>query len=101
MTGTQCEQRRPDPDRLLKALAHEDRRALLTELAAHGDDTVAVDTLARRVGGLPETELYHWHLPVLAEAGLVVFDSDADRVEYTPSEAATAVLSVLDDRFGT
>jgi predicted transcriptional regulator len=87
------------PDRVLKALAHSDRRAVLNELATADGETLTAETLAARVEAIPDVELYHRHLPKLADAGLVVFDSDTGRVEYTPTDSAEAILAVVADEF--
>jgi DNA-binding transcriptional ArsR family regulator len=99
MTNSQCGQRQVTTDRLLKALAHQDRRTILAELSAHDSATISVDTLSDRAESVPGPELYHRHLPVLAEAGLVTFERDEEDVEYTPNERADAILAVVDDRF--
>jgi DNA-binding transcriptional ArsR family regulator len=99
MTDTERDQRQATTDRLLRALSHQDRRTILAELAAHDSTTISVDTLSDRAESVPGPELYHRHLPTLAEAGLVTFEREEESVEYTPNERADAVLTVVDDRF--
>ena len=99
MTDTQCDQRRATPNQLLRALAHEGRRTVLVELAAHDKSTIDIATLSERIDSAPKTELYHRHLPVLADGGLVALKEGEDSIAYTPSECAQRVLAVVDDRF--
>lgn len=99
MTDPQCDRRHVTTDRLLRALAHEDRRAILAALRGHDDATISFEVLADRAGSVSEAELCHCHLPVLEEAGLVRLTASEDCVEYTPSERADAILTVADERF--
>lgn len=99
MTDCHPECRASDPDRILRALAHADRRAVLESLATDDGERLAVETLAKRLEAVPKAELRHRHLPVLEEAGLVAFDPERACVEFTPTAAATAILETVDENF--
>jgi DNA-binding transcriptional ArsR family regulator len=85
------------PDRVLKALAHADRRALLRELTALDADSVDATDLTTRLETVSAVELRHRHLPKLDDAGLLTFDSETGRVEYAPTDATEAVLDVIEN----
>ena len=79
-----------DVDLLLRSLAHPCRREVLCFLDAEPAWTRS--DLARNLGSLVDDSgvhtqeeadhvLYHWHLPMLEEAGLVEADEDYRRVE--------------------
>lgn len=85
-------------DALLDSLAHPHRRkvlralldressttllALTWEVAARRDDTVRV-TVPRPVLDRIQTRLHHVHLPKLAAAGVVDYDTDHRAIELT------------------
>jgi len=103
-------------DALFDALADERRRAVL-DVLSHQTGPIHVETLARELEakerGIAESDvpvdeieqllmgLYHVHLPRLAEAGLVEYDSDADTVAYEghPALRVPWVQSVLEPAF--
>ena len=101
----------PGTDRLLRAVADEQRRAVLRTLDA-ADDTLDYETLTERVvdrirtgdEDLPRTEhrgqvriaLYHTHLPKLAESGLVVTDSDRKLVRSATDDEIRALLDCVE-----
>ena len=79
-----------DLDVLLRALAHPCRREVLCLLDAQS--TWTTSELAANLGTVEsvqwgvtgqeaELALYHWHLPVLEEAGLVAVEEESSRVE--------------------
>lgn len=83
-------------DALLCSLADGRRRLVLDVLSQHADP-VAVETLSKKVhvaeqatdaGSSPDTDrevrtsLHHKHLPKLADAELVTYDTAAETVEY-------------------
>lgn len=94
-------------DRLLRAVADEQRRAVLRTLAA-ADAELDYGTLTERVvdrlrsddATLPLSEhrgrvkisLYHTHLPKLADCGLVVNDSDGKVARIAAADRTQALL---------
>lgn len=80
----------PTTDEALRALAHPDRRRLLTALlecehrttdAVHALDVVSA---ARRDPARLSVELYHNHLPRLEDAGFVRWDGESLEVSAGP-----------------
>ena len=78
-----------DLDVLLRALAHSCRREVLCLLDAepewtYGDLAESLDTVegnpGTASGAEPESMLYHQHLPMLAEAGLIEGDETFRRI---------------------
>lgn len=97
-------------DALLRLVADQRRRQAIQFLRheAHGKTTV--DELADRVhtGGsvsndqAPDREqlavqLYHTHLPTLADHGVVEFEPESRAVRYQPDEQIETVLDSLPD----
>jgi len=96
----------PPPDDLFRALANDKRRRLLTALDAEG--STELDDLTDLLVGWETTidgpagpdewaqvkiELVHAHLPLLSDAGLIAYDTDADEVSL--ASIADPVESVL------
>jgi predicted transcriptional regulator len=95
------------PDVVFELLGHDCRREVVRLLGAM-EEPIGVDELASRVGqrrGGPEStrvaperktkvDLYHNHLPKLADAGVVSFDREAGTVR--PERDITPMLRVLD-----
>ena len=81
-------------DKMLRLVSDRRRRRLLRLLADRGDgeltdlaDAIADDGAssggaAREASERVETKLYHVHLPLLADHGLVEFDSRSGTVRY-------------------
>lgn len=81
---------------LLQLLAHPRRRAILHHLVENDDEVVALDKLAGTIAtdGGSETiphesentrtrvELHHTHLPKLAAAGIIKYDTVSRTVRY-------------------
>ncbi|ELZ08370.1 hypothetical protein C479_13563 [Halovivax asiaticus JCM 14624] len=71
---------------VLETLSNEWRRRTLSLLSGHETMTVddLAETLAVEAGDRPadtlRLELHHCHLPKLADAGLVRYDAERDRV---------------------
>lgn len=91
-------------DRVYAALSHEDRRALLEELAQdpEADHTLqdVIEGMADRVAGTPsrrelELRCYHCHLPKLAEVGLVAYDWDEGTIRYDGEMPAMDLQEIL------
>lgn len=91
------------PADVIDALAHPTRRRAIKHLRANGVEEWTVSELAATMAAETsvaaaryEVSLYHHHLPSLDETILVDFDPDRMTVQYRPSEALDAFLSVLD-----
>jgi hypothetical protein len=100
-------------DTAFTALANRRRRVLLDHLI-DGDEVTDLDALVDVVAGAEADEtptrshrdrvattLYHIHLPVLAELGLVDFDPRSEAVRYHPHptvEKWTEHASVVSER---
>jgi predicted ArsR family transcriptional regulator len=93
-----------DHDALFAILADQQRRLLLTTLTA-AESPQEISTLAQRIADAPESEgvenadwlrinLYHCHIPRLAEAGLVTWSKTANTVRLT--DAGHTIAMALD-----
>lgn len=94
----------PTLDDAFRALAHPDRRRLLTSLAEHNpqaDDTLHVPEDAPIENTQREQrriQLYHTHLPKLEDAGLIRWDRDAHQVTEGPQfDDIRPILKLLAD----
>lgn len=90
-------------------VADHRRREILLHLHRTDGGSVAVDDLVDRLAEAEESDpmkspvardqlaiqLYHRHLPLLAEHGVVDFDFEGRTVRYRPDERLTAVLDTL------
>lgn len=97
-------------DRILVALGDEHRRAVIRALNDAEAEPMGIDTLAELVakrvqcGTLSAAEhrdrvrltLHHTHLPKLATCGLILYDTDTQRIQNTTSELERDLLAVLD-----
>lgn len=95
----------PPTDEALRALAHPDRRRLLTALleCEHPtDDAVqALDVVpgARRDPARLSVELYHDHLPRLEDAGFLRWDGESFEVSAGPRfDEVRCALESMEDR---
>lgn len=98
-----------DTDIPFAALAHRRRRGVLSCVSQHHvvtladlADELAVQEHGATIDGVPADavrelylELYHNHVPTLADADLVVYDQDQDLVTITP--AGTAAYTYLEE----
>jgi hypothetical protein len=94
-------------DELFEIFSHEHRRRVLVALADHNpqdEDEIVSASIAGENEASDEalehlrTELHHTHLPKLAEAGFVDWDSDADTVTRGPRfEEVEPLLGLIDD----
>lgn len=77
-------------DRMFDALSHPYRRRILLLVSEHNprdEDELSVEDLATEEDDLEllTTELYHAHLPKLAEAGYIEWDEDARTIRRGPN----------------
>lgn len=94
-------------DDAFKVLAAEPRRVILRVLRDEGVVEVE-DLIEALVAQNPEWKtsepdcllaaLYHHHLPLLAEAGLVRYDDHGETVRYDGDRIVEEHLAVLEDR---
>ena len=97
-------------DDVFRALAASRRRAICRYFESSGDDVADLDDLvdfvveterAERSDDRPDhrrevaVDLHHVHLPVLAEAGVVEFDSRSGSVLYRSDYQLDAILAEL------
>lgn len=100
----------PPPDGILRALSAPRRRLLCQYFAAGERDVADFDDLVdfvvcrerRREHGWPddhrrtvEIQLYHVHLPTLADLGVVEFDPRSLTVRYRGGERLEALLEAF------
>lgn len=91
-----------DRDAQFQALAEPQRRRLLEYLLERQPEPVPLSTAVAHLGGIEgqdheqvEIALVHWHLPRLAEAGLVSYDADAKHIRFTGDASVREVLAIL------
>jgi len=96
-------------DAYLQLVAHQHRRKLLTQLRREGNGKTSIDDLVERLhedGSVPAhgprsdreqlaIQLYHSHLPKLADLGIIEYDLERGTIEYQPDEQIEAVLDSL------
>ena len=101
-----------DADAMFGLLSNERRRRLLKELDRRG--TATLDEMARVVAAAEQgtsteevetnarksvhVSLYQTHVPRLAEAGVVDYDSDAKTVSLVRCTTTRRLIGMLDDR---
>jgi DNA-binding transcriptional ArsR family regulator len=91
-------------EQVMRLLASELRRAALRELA--GDSKMSLDELATAVTdsgyatldepGRVRRRLHHCHLPRMAAAGVVQYDSDTHCIDYLGDEVVETALAALE-----
>lgn len=86
-------------------LLSNDRRRLVAHVLSNRSDSLTLDELATAIADREETaspgrladlrvELHHCHLPKFADAGLVRYDRDANRL--TPLAGLSQLVSAFD-----
>lgn len=94
---------------LLQLVADPRRRAILHHLIESDDDTIGLDKLTETIatkGGrttIPcgshdtqlEIELRHTHLPMLAEANIIEYDTRSDTIQYRPTDSIETLLQFV------
>lgn len=93
-------------DELHSSLANERRRLVLSYLVTHSDEVLSVEDLVDVVAGCEtpqvgphsqrtriEIDLYHAHLPKLADAGIIDYDPVAETAQYVGSEQLDSLLT--------
>lgn len=101
-------QQRADPsiDRLLRLLSNGLRRRLLVYLSRQADEPVPLDELRLALladdrvdvssADRLETELFHAHLPALADAGLVSTNESRSTVRYHGGKRVDTLLESVE-----
>ncbi|TQQ79316.1 hypothetical protein EGH24_11845 [Halonotius terrestris] len=97
-------------DTLLAAISDDHRRIVLRTLDAVDETALHIDRLAAAVAAAESphddrdavqhrirTALHHTHLPKLAAAGLIEYDTATNRVELVDDELRAALLAVVDN----
>lgn len=98
-------------DTVLEVVANRRRRFALYVLVDTTDDLIEFETLVEEVATLEAahartaltreqyqdtaTDLYHWHLPVLADVGVIDFDTRDELVRYWPDHVLETWLDRL------
>lgn len=93
-----------ETDEILRALADERRREIVSALEASASDRVEIDQLALETaadGREPRRDdwagaLHHVHLPVLRDAGLVDYDDRSGTIRYYRCRLVPAVLEAVE-----
>ena len=96
---------------LLQVVANPQRRTILHHLVRVGAEDVGVDDLTKTIvtdGGTAtdpggdqdmlrraKIELHHRHLPKLADADLIEYDTEARTVRYHPTDGVESLLEVI------
>lgn len=93
-------------DELHSSLASERRRLVLSYLVTHSEVALSIDDLVDVVVGCEtphvgpqsqrsriEIDLYHVHLPKLADAGVIDYDPVAETAQYVGSEQLDSLLT--------
>jgi hypothetical protein len=99
-----------DLDALLELVADGHRRQTIQYLRQEANGTTSIDDLLDRIhtddSRTPDhptdrerlaIQLYHAHLPKLADQGVVEFDPENRAVRYQPNEAFEKVLDSVSD----
>ena len=102
VSGSSGRERPTSPDTVLSAVANDHRRAILNALENAPEKTLAYDELVGRVAEQIRDEdvkrdsdehrqrvriaLHHTHLPKLAEARMIDYNSEAGNVEFVGGE---------------
>ena len=90
-------------DRMFDALSHPYRRRILLLVSEHNprdEDEFSVEELATEDDDLEllSTELYHAHLPKLAESGYIEWDEDIHSIRRGPNfDEIAPLLRLMND----
>lgn len=96
-------------DTMIRAVADEQRRLILQHLKEVSDGTASAEELAEYITthSADETSpdkvairLHHAHLPTLADAHIIEYDSQSRTVHYQPSPLVEGVLASISDAIG-
>lgn len=101
-----------DLDSCLMLVADRRRRSLIQQLRHNSNGKIAIDDLVTQLhheGTAPShgetisrehliTQLYHNHLPKLADHEIVEYDSKTGIVRYQPNEQIEVILDALSER---
>lgn len=107
-SGEEAERSSVAPDRAFEALADSRRRAVLSYLHDHPDETLAVESLVDAlVEERPELDpaqrrrvaasLTTTHLPELDDGGLLEYDHECRTVRYTDSPLVDGLLERVNE----
>lgn len=92
----------PDVDEILRLLADSRRRRIVAVLEARDENRIRIDELRSRLNyeEVPadrwRRELYHVHLPMLDDIGLIEYDRRDGMVRYYQCELVADLLEVVD-----
>jgi DNA-binding transcriptional ArsR family regulator len=89
---------------VLRLLADTHRRKLVSRLEADGRNWIDVDSLVRAElaaneeldATTLEQELYHVHLPLLEDVGLIDYDGHSKTIRYYRCDLVSNVLDAVD-----
>lgn len=102
-------------DKCLNLVADRHRRRLIHQLRHGGNGERTIETLVDQLNGSEQAaaenrpsdrselaiQVYHNHLPKLAELGVVEYDRERGTVQYRPNERVETVLDSLPEEFAT
>ncbi|THE64313.1 ArsR family transcriptional regulator [Salinadaptatus halalkaliphilus] len=98
-----------DPNKVLRLLANDRRRQIVTVLDARDESLIHFEDLQQQLSIEFETpdsgnwliQLRHVHLPMLEEAGLVEYDGRDRRIRYDDCELVSEVLTAIESKTHT
>lgn len=96
-------------DRVFEALADQRRRSIVHYLSQQEEASADIEELVSVAGRVEESDdedvhetlaidLYHRHLPMLADAGIVEFDPLSQDVRYRGHDLVEEVFEAFEDR---
>ncbi|MDG5760207.1 ArsR family transcriptional regulator [Natronococcus sp. A-GB1] len=84
-------------DEILRVLADERRRDIVAALDGAAESWITTDELSRSIGDAGwEGELFHVHLPMLRDAGLLDYDEREGLIRYYRCDLVSAVLDTVE-----
>ncbi|THE63439.1 ArsR family transcriptional regulator [Salinadaptatus halalkaliphilus] len=95
-----------NPNEVLRLLANDRRRQIVTVLDAWNESVIHFEELQQQLSSEFESsdsdnwllQLRHVHLPILEQAGLVEYDGRNRTIWYDDCELVTEVLTVIESR---